>query len=181
MRDRLGLETSIPYMKLGYCYMQLGKFPLAIKTFTQAKSWLTGDEADDIRMAVCEASIGDCYRIQASPRNKGSLVNADDYYRKANDSLSQLTSTKAKRIKERIALYRGFVDQIRGLPKLAEVYYAASLPTVDRLYAEHPAELQVILNNYAVACWDAGSFSKAIEVRKRAKELGDFSPGQHRL
>lgn len=175
LREKLTMSSPTTLIYLGYCQMQKGKLGSAKANFEKASESLKGTDTNAIALAVCQASIGDTFRLAASPTHMDRLSDSDKWYSYAVESLSRTDSQKAKRIKERVELYRGFANELLGSYSNASLHYASAMPAVERLYASHPAELQVILNNYAVALWHNNECIKAIEIRNRAASLGNFA------
>lgn len=175
LREKLSMSSPTTYIHLGYCQMQRGKLGSAKHSFEEASESLKGTDTNAIALAICQASIGDTFRLAAGPKHMDRLTEADKYYSYANETLSKSDSLKAKRIKERVELYRAFVNEVLSQHSNASLHYASAMPAVERLYASHPAELQLILNNYAVALWNNHEYLKAIEIRGRAASLGNFS------
>lgn len=171
LRERLSMGNADVYMNLGYCQMQLMQFTSARKEFKNAMGWLSGKEADHIGLAVCQACIADTYRLEARPGKLTPLSEADMWYGKAVSTLAPSELPKATKIRERINLYRAFVNEVLGDYTRAEDYYDKAMPAIERLYASHPKEFQIILNNYAIACWKNGDYLKAIQIRNRSKAL----------
>ncbi len=174
LREKLTMGSPTTHINLGYCQMQRGKLGYAKASFERATESLKGSETNAIALAVCQASIGDTYRLAASPKHMDRLSEADKWYAQAIETLSKSESPKAKRIIERIELYRGFANELLGSYSSASLHYGSAMPAIERLYSTHPAELQVILNNYAVALWHNNEYLKAIQVRNRAASLGNF-------
>ena len=175
LREKLTMSSPTTLIHLGYCQMQAGKLGNAKHSFERAAESLKGSDTNAIALAVCQASIGDTFRLAASPKHMDRLSEADRNYGYASETLSHSESQKAKKIRERVDLYRAFANELLGQYSDASMHYASAMPAVERLYGSHPAELQVILNNYAVALWNNKEYFKAIEVRNRAASLGNFS------
>lgn len=169
IRARLHAPNAALYLKMGDVSFQLGRYGDARMQYYRAdQSYLKENQNSAealLGYAVCKASLGEL------ARQEKNWASAEASYSAAMELLAKTDSAKSGIIAEKIALSRGYVNQMLGKHREAREFYAKGMPVLDGKLVVSPLNLQHILDDYAYTSWQANDYFQAVTLHNRAKSL----------